>query len=115
MMQSKKIILGAAVMTTAVMAGCGVDKNHPKYDQVRYDELQKTRCIDMATMLSSDFVNAEPENYDQALKRCEDMKTLSFEEYKRLADHARSTGKWDIYQLYPEKNIQNKQQDTKQQ
>jgi uncharacterized protein YutE (UPF0331/DUF86 family) len=103
MMQSRKIALTTTLL--AVMAtGCDVDKNHPKYDQLRYEELQKTRCVDMATMLSSSFVTTEPENYDKALKRCEDMKSLSFEEYKRLADHARASGKWDVYQLYPEKN-----------
>ena len=108
MMQSRKIAL-ITTLLAVVATGCGVDKNHPKYDQLRYEELQKTRCVDMATMLSSAFVTTEPENYDKALKRCEAMKSLSFEEYKRLAEHARATGKWDIYRLYPEKIQSDKQ------
>lgn len=103
MMQTGKIVLTSAVLAL-MAAGCDVDKNHPKYDQLRYEQLQKARCVDMATVLASDFVTAEPENYDKALKRCEDMKSLSFDEYKRLSDHARATGKWDVYQLYPDKN-----------
>lgn len=108
MIQTAKIVLTATLL--ALMAtGCDVDKNHPKYDQLRFDQLQKTRCVDMATLLSAEFVNAEPEDYDKALKRCEDMKTLNFDEYKRLSDNARATGKWDIYQLYPEKREPQKQ------
>lgn len=92
-----------ATLLAATLAGCGVDRDNPKYDELRYEQLQKARCVDMATILSSDFVNAEPENYDGSLKRCEDMKSLTFEEYQRLADHARATGSWDIYQVFPEK------------
>lgn len=102
MKQSTKVGLVVA-MTAVVVSGCGIDKNSPKYDQLRYEQLQKTRCVDMATVLSSEFVTKEPENYDAALKRCEDMRTLTFDEYRRLADHARATGSWDIYKLYPEK------------
>jgi hypothetical protein len=98
-MQISKIVILLALL----MAGCGVDKNHPKYDERRYKELQKSRCVDMATVLSSEFITAEPENYDKALKRCEDMKALTFEQYKRLSDHGRQTGVWDVYQVFPEK------------
>lgn len=108
MMQTAKIAMTAA-MLAAMATGCDVDKDHPKYDELRYEQLKKTRCVDMATILSSDFVTADPEDYDKSLKRCEDMKSLSFEEYKRLADHARAAGKWDIYQLYPEKLTSEKQ------
>lgn len=102
MMQRPMFVLSAALLTMMAI-GCDVDRNHPKYDELRYEQLQKTRCVDMATVLASEFAIAKPENYDKALKRCEDMKTLSFAEYKRLADHGRKTGKWDVYQVYPEK------------
>ncbi len=108
MMQKSKITIAA--LFTVLAAGCGVDKDDPKYDQLRYEQLAKTRCVDMAALLSSEFVNADPEDYENSLKRCEDMKSLSFEEYKKLADYSRANGTWDIYQLYPEKrNIIEKQ------
>ena len=106
-MQNVKVIV--AGLLVLVMAGCDVDKDAPKYDELRYEQLQKTRCVDMATLLSASFVNAEPEDYDKSLKRCEDMKQLSFEQYKRLADQARSTGSWDVYTLYPQDVVDGKQ------
>lgn len=86
-----------------LLAACGVDKNHPKYDQLRYDELQKANCHDMASVLSAPVLMDKPEDFDTALKRCQDTQSLSFEEYKAFADHGRDTGNWDIYEVYPEK------------
>lgn len=86
-----------------LLAACGVDKNHPKYDQLRYDELQKASCHDMASVLSAPVLMDKPEDFDTALKRCQDTQSLSFEEYKAFADHGRATGSWDIYEVYPEK------------
>ncbi len=86
-----------------LLTGCGVDKNNPKYDQLRYDELQKANCHDMAAVLSAPVIMDKPEEFDTALKRCQDTQSLSFEEYKDFADQARATGNWDIYQVYPEK------------
>ncbi len=106
MLSAKVAVVGLLVLITA---GCDIDKDAPKYDELRYEQLQKTRCVDMATLLSASFVNAEPEDYDKSLKRCEDMKALSFEEYKRLSDHARATGSWDIYELYPQDVVDEKQ------
>ncbi len=106
-MQSVKVIM--AGLLVSAMAGCDIDKDAPKYDELRYEQLQKTRCVDMATMLSASFVNADPEDYDKSLKRCEDMKALSFEEYKRLSEHARATGSWDLYQLFPQDVVDVKQ------
>lgn len=100
-MQMMKMVMVTSLLFI-VATGCDVDKNHQKYDQLRYEQLQKARCVDMATLLSASFVNAEPEDYDKALKRCEDMKLLSFDAYKQLSDHARATGSWDIYELFPE-------------
>jgi len=97
---NKIIFLLAAIL---LAGGCGVDKHHAKYDQLRYDELQKARCNEMASFLSTPLISDEPEEYDAALKRCQDMKALSFDEYKRLAEHGRETGNWDVYQLYPDK------------
>ncbi len=99
-----KTIPWIALMIAVLFSGaCGVDKHDAKYDQLRYDELQKARCDEMASFLSSPQITEEPEDYDAALKRCEDMKSLSFEEYKRLADYGRETGSWDIYLLHPDK------------
>lgn len=99
-----KMVLGVLLSGMVLLgSGCGVDKNAAKYDQLRYDELQDARCDEMAAVLSSDVITETPEEYDTAFKRCEDMKSLSFEEYKRFADHGRETGIWDIYEFYPEK------------
>ena len=101
---SAKVVWGTGVLLSALMVGgCGVDKNDPKYDELRYSELQDARCNEMATVLSSPAIAETPEEYDTAFKRCEDMKSLTFDEYKRLADHGRETGRWDVYELYPEK------------
>lgn len=97
---ARTLLLAVAV---GLGSGCGVDKNHPKYDQLRYDELQKANCHEMASVLSSEALMEAPEDFDQALKRCQDTKGLSFEEYKALAEYGRETGEWDIYAVYPEK------------
>ena len=86
-----------------VTSGCDVDKNAPKYDELRYEQLQKARCDEMASVLSEPFIMETPDDFDTAKKRCEDTKSLSFEEYKRFADHGRATGAWDIYAVFPEK------------
>lgn len=86
-----------------VLQACGVDRDAPEYDQLRYNELQKTRCSEMATILSRPLMSKETEDYDGALARCEAMKSLTFEEYTLLADHARATGKWDVYGVFPDK------------
>ena len=92
-----------AIAIIGLLTACGVDKNHPKYDQLRYDELQKANCHDMAAVLSTPVLMDKPEDFDTALKRCLDTQSLSFEEYKALADYGRETGNWDIYAVYPEK------------
>jgi hypothetical protein len=85
------------------LAACGVDRNAAEYDQLRYDEMQKANCDEAAHMVSSKALMDKPQNYDDAFKRCQDTKSLSFEEYKALADYGRRTGSWDIYAVYPEK------------
>lgn len=85
------------------ISGCDVDKTHPKYDQLRYDQIQKANCSEIASVLSAKAIMEKPDDYDVALKRCQDNKTLSFEEYKKLAEHGRETGIWDIYTVFPEK------------
>ncbi|MBI3771201.1 MAG: hypothetical protein HY272_00640 [Gammaproteobacteria bacterium] len=85
------------------VAGCGVDRNAAKYDERRYKELQRASCTEMASLLSSTLIAEKPENYGQAMKRCQDLKTLTYEEYVRYADAARASGNWDIYQHFPGK------------
>jgi hypothetical protein len=92
-----------SLIGVVLLSACGVDKEHPKYDQRRYDELQRANCHDMASVLSSRLLMETPEEFDTALKRCQDTKSLSFEEYQALADYGRETGEWDIYAVYPEK------------
>ncbi len=84
-------------------AGCGVERNSAEYDERRYKELQKANCEEMAYLLAKPLLVEEPQDYDKVVKRCHDLKSLSFEEYGRLSDHARSTGSWDIYELFPNK------------
>ena len=90
-------------LCSAVLPACGIDRDAPEYDQLRYEQLRKTRCHEMAAVLSKPLVSRETEDYDTTLKRCEAMKSLDFEEYKVLADHARQTGVWDVYGVFPEK------------
>lgn len=96
-----KILL--MIVLLGFISACGVDKNHPKYDELRYEQLQKANCHDMASVLSADFLMETPEDFDAAFKRCEDTKSLSFEEYKAFAEQGRASGNWDIYEMYPEK------------
>ena len=98
-----------ALATAISLTACTVDKNNPKYDQLRYNELQDTNCHDMAGLLSSKLVTNHPEDRDVALKRCQDMKTLSYEEYQQLADYFRETGDWDFYTLFPSKRAPQQQ------
>ena len=91
------------VLCSVVLQSCGIDRDAPEYDQLRYEQLQKTRCHEMAAVLSKPLVSRETEDYDTTLKRCEAMKSLNFEEYKVLSDHARQTGVWDVYGVFPGK------------
>lgn len=86
-----------------VLNGCTVDKENPKYDERRYTELQKARCGEIATVISKPLLTEVGGDYDLSMKRCVDMKTLSFEEYKLLADYARANGVWDLYAVFPDK------------
>ena len=96
-----KSIVFIAVL--AGLTGCGVDRNHPKYDQLRYDQMQKANCYEIASVLSAKAIMDKPADYDAALKRCQDNKIMTFEEYKIFADHGRETGVWDVYLVFPEK------------
>ncbi len=94
------VVVAGLVVSTV---GCGVDKNSAEYDDRRYKELQKADCEEMAYLLAKPLLVEEPQDYDDVVERCNDLKSLSFEEYGRLSDHARSTGSWDLYELFPEK------------
>jgi len=98
-----KYITVASIAVLAALAGCDVDRNHPKYDQLRFDQMQKANCVEIASVLSAKAIMDKPEDYDAALKRCQDNKNMTFEEYKVFADHGRETGVWDVYVVFPEK------------
>ena len=91
------------VALLAMLSGCGVDRNAPKYDQLRFDQMQKANCVEIASVLSAKAIMDKPEDYDASLKRCQDNKIMTFEEYKIFADHGRETGVWDVYEIFPEK------------
>jgi hypothetical protein len=105
---SSKLVKATLFALVIAVVGCGVDRNAAKYDERRYKELQKASCVEMASLLSSTLITAKPENYDQAMKRCQDLKALSYDEYVRYADAARLSGDWDIYQHFPEKKATSK-------
>lgn len=100
LMKNKILVTLFAVF---VVAGCGVERDSPEYDQLRYDELQSANCNDMASVLSAEALMESPEDFDTAFKRCQDLKSLTFEQYKLYSDHGRQTGVWDIYAVFPEK------------
>ncbi len=92
------------LVTGMVVAATGcAERDSAEYDERRYKELQKADCDEMAYLLAKPLLTEEPQDYDDVVARCRALKSLSFEEYGRLADHARSTGSWDIYELYPQK------------
>jgi len=93
----------ALIAVLSVLAGCDVDRNDPKYDQLRYDQMQKANCVEIASVLSAKAIMDKPEDYDAALKRCQDNKIMTFDEYKVFADHGRETGVWDVYVVFPDK------------
>jgi len=100
------MLLSRVVFCTAaaiLFTGCGVDKNSAEYDERRYKELQKSHCAEMASLLALPLLTDNPQDENVVMKRCEVLKSLSFEEYKRLSDYARETGSWDVYEFYPEK------------
>ena len=89
---------GLAWLTVAVVVpGCGFDPMAEKYDRVRYEELQKTDCANMAALAASRFVvkdeTPDPEAYRA---NCERLQALTFEQYQRVAQNARDTGVWDV-------------------
>ncbi len=85
------------------LIGCGVDRDSAEYDERRYKELQKSNCDEMAALLAKPLLTEKPQDYDAVVKRCRDLKSLTPEEYRRLSQHARDTGSWDIYEVFPEK------------
>ena len=85
------------------LIGCGVDRDSAEYDERRYKELQKSNCDEMAALLAKPLLTEKPQDYDSVVKRCKDLKSLTPKEYKRLSQHARDTGSWDIYEVFPEK------------
>lgn len=98
------------LISVLLVWGCGVDRNAAKYDERRYQELQRANCTEMASVLSSKLIAKTPENYDQAMKRCQDLKSLSYEEYIRYAEASRKSGNWDLYATYPEKRLKHNEE-----
>ncbi len=101
-MRNITIRAALAVAIAAAGTGCGVDRNAAEYDERRYKELQKSHCSEMASLLAKPLLTEEPQEFDDVVARCEALKSLTFEQYKRFAEHGRATGNWDVYAVYPE-------------
>lgn len=83
-------------MSVSITSACGFNQNDAKYDQLRYEKLQESNCEELAKIASAPFVVKKPEKYEVLLARCQRLKALSFEDYKRVAEHARTAGEWDV-------------------
>lgn len=77
-------------------AGCGFDPTAPEHDRVRYDELQKADCDQMAQLGSKELIVDKPDDYAVVLERCKQMQALTFEQYQAAAEYARSHGEWNL-------------------
>jgi hypothetical protein len=85
----------ASLLAGILLTACGFDPTDEKYDRVRYDELRKTDCREMASLGAKRFIAGKSgETYESILARCEKMKALSFDEYRTGSKQARETGKW---------------------
>ena len=88
-------ILPIAICIT--LTGCGFDPASPEYDERRYHELQKADCGQISSVGSSKLIHKEGKDKDEIFERCEKMKTLTLEQYKYAAEHARNNdGIWDL-------------------
>ena len=87
-----------------VLSGCGFDPASPEYDETRYKELQKSNCEQIASVGASKLISKEGKDEDEIKARCEKMKSLTLEQYKRAAEYARNNaqGLWDLDNI-PEK------------
>ena len=92
---TKFITLG--FLTASLLAGCGFDPASPEYDETRYKELQRTDCDTIASVGSSKLISKEGKDENEIRERCEKMKALTLDEYKRAANYARNNnGIWDL-------------------
>lgn len=96
-------IFASISLICLVLSGCGFDPASPEYDELRYKELQKSNCDQIASVGSSKLISKEGKDKDEIRERCEKMKSLTLDQYKRAAEHARSNdGIWDLDNI-PEK------------
>jgi hypothetical protein len=105
---TRRICVRAALLPGIIVAGiqlaaCDFNPASEEYDQVRYEELQKTNCNDIASFAATSLMGKKPEDEDEILERCRKMKALTFTEYKLAAQHARETGEWDLDKTFPDK------------
>ncbi len=93
------------LITTALLiaplTGCGFDPSSAKHDETRYKELQRADCNQMASLGSNHIISKIPKDKQEILTRCEKMKKLTLEEYKRASQHARDHGEWDLDNIPP--------------
>lgn len=102
----RHIVSGVLLAAIAATAACRVDQDAARYDRLRYEELQKANCAEMAAVLSKPLIDKEPEDYDAVLERCRRLKTLSFEQYADVAENARRTGSWELPSSGADANVE---------
>lgn len=91
-----KIKIISAIAIAPLLAHCGFEPTSAEYDQLRYDQLQKADCPQIAKLGSKELIVERPDEYTEVLARCEQMQALSFEDYQRASSYAREHGEWDV-------------------
>ncbi len=94
--KTPRIPLAVFFLVALLVAGCGFDPTSAEYDQVRYEQLQKTNCEQMASFASTKLASDNPQSYEDVLDRCQKMQALNFEEYRIAAQRARESGEWEL-------------------
>lgn len=84
-------------LATAALLGCGFDPTSAEYDRLRYDELQKVDCANMANLGVRRIFKSKDstETYDTILQRCRHMQAMSFDDYRAASQKAREEGKFE--------------------
>jgi hypothetical protein len=94
---SRHLLLSFYAFSAIALTACGFDPSSAEFDERRYNELQKADCQQMSSVGSSKLISKEGKDKGEILARCEKMKSLSLEEYKRAAEYARNNdGVWDF-------------------
>lgn len=87
----------ALTTATLLVVGCGFDPTSAEYDRLRYDELQKVDCANMANLGMRRIFKSKDSNetYDSILQRCRHMQAMSFDDYRAASQKAREEGKFE--------------------